>query len=75
MKERIYDILNMINSDADFSESTDFLKDDLLDSFNIIELVSLLESELNIKIPGLEIVPENFSNIESIMSLVEKSKA
>ena len=45
MKEKVYELLNIINSEGDFMSSSDFISDELLDSFNVIELVSMLESE------------------------------
>ncbi len=74
MKEKVYELLSILNCDGDFESSTDFLADELLDSFNVIELVSLLESEFEIKIPGMDIVPENFANIDDIIKLIEKNQ-
>ena len=68
----IAQILNEIRPDADFSVSADFVKDSLLDSLDIIELVSALESAYSISIDGSDIIPENFINVESIERLAEK---
>ena len=69
----ILEMLNEIRPEFDFKNSEDFIKDGLLDSFDIVSLVSMLEETYNIKIDGLDIVPENFSNIKGIAGLVEKS--
>lgn len=70
------DILNMleeIKPEFDFNESEDFVMDGLLDSFDIITLISMLEEKYGISIDGLDIVPENFSSVDSIVNLVIKS--
>ncbi len=70
------DILAMLvelKPEFDFAESSDFVMDGLLDSFDIISLTSMLEEKYNITIDGLDIVPENFCSVEAIAGLVEKS--
>lgn len=73
MNEQIMAMLNDLRPEFDFTDSDDFVMDGLLDSFDIISLVSMLEEKYECKVDGLDIVPENFSSIESIMALVKKS--
>ena len=49
-------------------------KNELLDSFDVVQLVSDLETAFSVHISALEILPENFQSIDSILSLLEKSK-
>ena len=65
-------ILRNLKEDADFEESTDFIEDGLLDSFEIVELVSALEDAFEIEISGRDIIPENFVSVEAIEELIEK---
>ncbi|MCI9596440.1 MAG: acyl carrier protein [Firmicutes bacterium] len=71
--ETIKSILQDIRPDFDFSESSNFIEDGMLDSFDIVSLVSELEAAFDIVIDGLDIVPENFISIEKIGKLVMKS--
>ena len=73
MNEQIMAMLNELRPEFDFTESDDFVMDGLLDSFDIISLVSMLEEKYGCKIDGLDIVPENFSSVDSVISLVKKS--
>ena len=68
----LVEILQEIRPDSDFSASSDFIEDGLLDSFDIIALVTTLDEKFQISIDGTDIVPENFSNIENIKSLLHK---
>ena len=70
--EQIYDILEELRPEFDFRESDNFVEDGYLDSFDIISLVSELEERFEIKIDGLDLIPENFESIESIKKLIEK---
>jgi len=73
MNEEIMAMLKELRPEFDYSDSEDFVMDGFLDSFDIISLVSLLEEKYNIKIDGLDIVPENFASVETILSLVLRS--
>lgn len=68
----ILDILSGIRPEFDFSASDDFLADGMLDSFDMLALVSDLDHEFSIRIEGTQIVPENFRNVEAIRNLLAK---
>lgn len=68
----ILEILVNLKEDADFENSTDFIEDGLLDSFDLVNLVAELEDAFGIEMKGSDIIPENFVSIEKITELVEK---
>lgn len=70
---KIMEILKNIEVDADFENSKDFVSDRLLDSLDIMTLVEELETEFDIEVLGSDIIPENFSTVDSIKELVRKS--
>ncbi len=73
MKTKIIDILNDIRPEFDFQEPLDnFIESGMLDSFDLVTLVTSLDEAFAISIDGTDIVPENFSNIESILNLLNK---
>lgn len=72
MEARILDILHSVRPEADFAESQDFIHDGLLDSFDLVTLVSELDRAFSISIPGTEILPENFQNLSSISALLRR---
>ena len=61
-----------IRPEFDFTASQDFVGDGMLDSYDIVTLVSDLDKAYGISISGLDIVPENFQNIASIQKLLQK---
>ena len=73
MEKEILDILIELRPEFDYSDSEDFITDGLLDSFDIISLTSILEEKYNIKIDALDIVPESYSSVDSIIELIRKS--
>ncbi len=68
----LIDILRGIRPESDFAQSTDFLTDGLLDSFDMVALVSGLDEAYGISIDGLDIVPEHFRSAETIAALLRK---
>lgn len=73
MNDQIITMLSELRPEFDFNESQDFVMDGLLDSFDIISLVSMLEEKYGVKVDGLDIVPENFSSVDTMIALVKKS--
>ncbi len=71
--EKIYDLLANLRPEYNFRESKDFIADGLLDSFDIIALISALEENYSILIDALDIIPENFCSVEAIGKVVRKN--
>lgn len=72
MKDRILELLKQVSEDAGFEHSANFIEDGLMDSFQIVDLVSELEDEFSIEISGKDIIPENFMNLDTIGAMVRK---
>ena len=66
------EILKEIRPEFDFATSQDFMSDGMLDSFDMVTLVSALDKNYGISIDGTDIVPENFQNIATITALIRK---
>ncbi|MCQ2309952.1 MAG: acyl carrier protein [Bacteroidales bacterium] len=73
MKQKIINILADLRPEFDFNEDVNFIEDGMLDSFDIISLVSDLDSTFGISIDGVDILPENFSSIAAIENLLKKN--
>lgn len=75
MKDKVLEILANIRPEFDFSDDVNFIEEGMLDSFDVVTLVADLDSTFEISIDGVDIIPENFSSIESIINLLEKNGA
>lgn len=71
--EKIFAILEGLRPEVDFHSSDDFIGDGMLDSFDIVSLVSELEDTFGILIDALDITPENFSSSHTIAEVVKKN--
>ncbi len=75
MKEKVIQILSELRPEFDFNDSLNFMEEGMLDSFDIINLVTALDQEFGISIDGIDVLPDNFSTIDRIIGLVEKNRA
>lgn len=74
MKEKIISILTDLRPEFDFTQTdVDFIEAGMLDSFDMIALVSDLENQFGIKIDGIDVVPENFGSVEAITNILTKN--
>lgn len=75
MKEKVLEILANIRPEFDFKEDVNFIEEGMLDSFDVVTLVADLDSTFGISIDGVDIMPENFSSVDSIIKLLVKNGA
>ena len=65
MKERILKLLEGIQPDIDFENETALIDDSLLESFDVIQIVTSL----------MDIEPENLNSLDAICAMVERKLA
>ena len=73
MEEQVLRILKELQPTYAFEEGVDFIEQSYLDSFDVVTLVTELEETFSVSISALDIIPENFSSVKSICSLVRRS--
>ncbi len=74
MKNRILELLLSIHPDYDYANSNNYIEDGLLDSYDMMVLITELEDSYNIMIDPVEIIPENFANLEALCTLITNYK-
>ncbi|HEX2985688.1 MAG TPA: acyl carrier protein [Caproiciproducens sp.] len=72
--EEIIKILNDFRPDIDFVKESNLIGDGLLDSLDIVSIVSEFDTEFDIEIPVEEITPENFNSAQSMKELIDRLK-
>ena len=70
--EKLIELLKGVRDDVDFSKCTTLVDEGILDSFDIIEIINVIDEEYDIKIPAIEIVPENFNSAEAILNMIQR---
>lgn len=72
MREKILEILQTIRPEDDFTTTDDFIEAGMLDSYDIVTLVTNMEITFGFRIDGTDVVPENFGSIDSIIAMLQK---
>jgi D-alanine--poly(phosphoribitol) ligase subunit 2 len=72
--EELLKVLNEFRPDIDFVTKTTLIDDGLLDSLDIVNIISELDSEFDIEIPVEEITPENFNSAQAMQRLIDRLK-
>ena len=73
MKQQILEILTELRPEFDFSQDVNFIREGMLDSFDVVTLVMTLDEKFGISINGTDILPENFESIDKIEALLIKN--
>ena len=68
--EKLLEILEDIQPDADFDTCETLIDDRVLDSFAILSIVSELQEEFGISITPADIIPENFNSAKALWAMV-----
>ena len=70
--EKLIDILTSLHPEVDFENNDSLIDDGILDSLDIVTLVTEINAEFDVTIPAEEIVPENFNSAEALMELITR---
>ena len=72
--DRLMEILEEIQPDADYETCDTLIDDGILDSFAILSIVSELQDAVDITITPADIIPENFNSAEALWDMVCRLK-
>ena len=61
-----------LRPDVDFVNETNLISGGILESFDIVSLVSELTDEFDITIRPKDLVPENFNSVDAMLALITK---
>ena len=69
--EKLLEILQNCCPTVDFEKETELITGKVIDSIDLVSIISDIEDEFNVSIDVAEIDPENFDSAEKIMKLIE----
>jgi acyl carrier protein len=68
--EELMEILEDLHPDVDFETEEALVDDGILDSFDIVTLVTEITDTFDITIPAGEIVPANFNSAKALYEMI-----
>lgn len=71
MREQVMEILQEIRPDVDFETEKELVTQEILESFDIVALVSELEDEFGVKIGPKDLVKENFNSADAMVDMLK----
>lgn len=70
--EELIEILENLHPEVDFETCDTLIADKILDSFDIITIISEINAEFDVVIPAEEIIPANFNSAQALYELITK---
>lgn len=70
--EALLKILEELHPEVDFTTHKSLIDEKVLDSFDIITLISEINEEYDVRIPVDEITPQNFNSAEALYNLIQR---
>ena len=71
MRKQIIEILTEICPGIDFENETALIDDGIIDSLDIVAVISELMEEFDVQLGVNDLTPENFNSVEAIEDLIE----
>lgn len=72
--EQLIKILSEIRPDIDFTDEEELVDNGILDSFDIVSIISEVDNEFGVAIRITELKPENFNSANAIYKLIQELK-
>ena len=70
--EELLDILNEMHPDVDFEHEEHLIDNGILDSLDIVSLISEISEVFDVTITAKDIVPENFNSAQALCALIQR---
>ncbi len=68
--EELIQILSELHEDVDFTTETGLVENGVLNSLDIVALITEINDRLDVQIPAEEIMPENFDSAKALWALI-----
>lgn len=68
----IIEVLEDVEEDVDYQTCTTLVDDRVLDSFDILSIISALNDEFDISIPAKDVIPANFNSAAAMRDMVQR---
>ena len=75
IREGVLAILKELHEDIDFEAEDKMVEDKILDSFDLVTLVTELGEEFDVDITAKDFIAENFNSVDSLADMIGRKVA
>lgn len=72
IRSDILGILKELHEDIDFESEAKMVDDKILDSFDLVTLVTEMGEEFDVEITAKDFVAENFNSVDSLAAMIAR---
>ncbi|MCQ2455791.1 MAG: phosphopantetheine-binding protein [Clostridia bacterium] len=72
--EKLLEILSGVRPDVDFTSETALIDDEILESLDIVAIVSEINDVFNVELNVDDLLPENFNSAEAMLELINSKE-
>lgn len=72
--EKLLELLRGIRPDVDFENETELIDDGILDSFDVVSIISEIDDVFGVQIRITELDPDNFNSVGNLWALIQSLK-
>ncbi len=70
--EKLIELLKELHDEVDYENEESLVDDGILDSLDIVTLITEISDRFDVSIPAEEIIPENFNSAKALWELIER---
>ena len=70
--EELLEILQELHPEVNFEEEEHLIDDKILDSFDIVSIISEIADQFDVTISAEDILPENFNSAKALYALIQQ---
>jgi len=72
LKKELLEILHESCPGVDFENETSLIDDEVIDSMDVVTIVSEIAGTFNLELSVEDIIPENFNSVDGMMGLIQR---
>lgn len=69
-RKKLISILSDVCPDVDFENETSLIDDGLIESLDIVAIVTEIMAEFDVEISVDDLLPENFNSVDAILAMI-----
>ncbi len=70
--DHMIELLEDVKGNVDYENCTKLVDDRVLDSFDILSIISSINDEFDVSVPAKDIVPDNFNSAQAMLDIVKR---